>query len=60
VPASGRVHVLRFAIPRRFIDSYEVHEAGGRDHLEYWIPSEDLTNFNAAIVGPIVLAQTFP
>lgn len=60
VPASGRGHVLRFELLRRFIDSYDVHEAGGRDHREYWIPSEDLADFNAAIVGPIVLVKTFP
>ncbi len=60
VPASGCGHVLRFAILRRFIDAYEVHEAGGREHLEYWIPSEDLADFNAAIVGPIELVKTFP
>ncbi len=60
VPASGAGHVLRFAILRGFIDTYEVREAGGRKHREYWIPSEDLADFNAAIVGPIVLVRSFP
>ncbi len=60
VPASGAGHVLRFAILRGFIDTYEVREAGGRKHREYWIPSEDLVDFNAAIVGPIVLVRSFP
>lgn len=60
VPASGSGHVLRFDVLRGFIDRYEVREAGGRDHLEYWIPSQDLAAFNAAIVGPIVLVKTFP
>jgi len=60
VPASGRGHVLRFEVLRGFIDRYDVHEAGGRAHLEYWIPSEDLADFKAAIVGPIVLVKTFP
>ena len=60
VPASGSGHVLRLEVLRTFVDRYEVREAGGRDHLEYWIPSEHLAEFNAAIVGPIVLVKTFP
>jgi len=60
VPASGRGHVLRFEVQRSFLDHYEVREAGGREHLEYWIPSEDLARLNAAIVGPITLVRTFP
>jgi hypothetical protein len=35
VPASGRGCVTRFRISKRFLDQYEVHEAGGSDHLEY-------------------------
>ncbi|CCD84804.1 conserved protein of unknown function [Bradyrhizobium sp. ORS 285] len=60
VPASGSGHVLRFEVLREFIDCYQVQEAGGRDHLEYWIPSDHLVEFNAAIVGPIVLVKSFP
>jgi len=37
-----------------------VEEAGGRAHREYWIPAEDLTSFNAAIVGLITVTQRFP
>jgi hypothetical protein len=39
--------------------SYEVKEAGGREHLEYWIPSEDLPAFNEAIVGRIEVIAEF-
>jgi len=60
VPASGRGHVLRFEVQRSFLDQYDVREAGGREHLEYWIPSEHLARLNAAIVGPITLVRTFP
>src|SRR6266567_4835317 len=38
VPASGAGFVTRFEVKRSFIASYDVQEAGGRDHLEYWIP----------------------
>ena len=60
VPASGSGFVTRFAIRRDFIAKYEVQEAGGRAHLEYWIPAEDLDAFNSAIVGPIEVVRSFP
>jgi hypothetical protein len=60
VPASGSGFVTCFQISRTFIDRYDVKEAGGRSHLEYWIPAEDLNAFNAAIVGPIELVRSFP
>lgn len=60
VPASGAGHVTRFRVRSDFLDRYDVQEAGGRDHLEYWIPAEDLDAFNAAIVGPIEVVSSFP
>jgi len=60
VPASGSGFVTRFRVKRAFIDRYDVKEAGGRSHLEYWIPAEDLDAFNAAIVGPIEVVLSFP
>ena len=58
VPASGTGYVTRFRIRSDFLERYQVQEAGGRAHLEYWIPAEDLAAFNAAIVGEIeVIAQ---
>jgi hypothetical protein len=60
VPASGSGFVTPFQVKRSFIDRYDVQEAGGRSHLEYWIPAEDLDAFNAAIVGPIEVVQSFP
>ena len=60
VPASGSGFVTRFQVRRDFIARYDVQEAGGRSHLEYWIPAEDLDAFNAAIVGLIEVVRTFP
>jgi hypothetical protein len=59
VKASGKGFVTRFRVRRDFLARYEVQEAGGRDHLEYWIPAEDLPDFNAAIVGPIEVTAAF-
>jgi len=52
--------VTRFKVKRSFLAGYDAKEAGGRSHLEYWIPAEDLDAFNAAIVGLIEIAQSFP
>ncbi len=59
VPASGSGFVTRFEVRREFLDRYQVQQAGGRQHLEYWIPAEDLEAFNAEIVGPIVTTASF-
>src|SRR5882757_6078946 len=57
VPASGSGYVTRFEVRKDFLDRYAVQEAGGRAHLEYWIPAEDLNDFNAAIVGRIEVVR---
>src|ERR1700686_2235430 len=59
VPASGAGYVTRFAVLNAFLDRYQVQEAGGSSHLEYWIPAEDLSEFNAAIVGQIDVVAEF-
>lgn len=60
VLASGSGFVTRFDVRTAFLAAYEVHEAGGRDHREYWIPAEKLSAFNAAIVGQIQVTRSFP
>lgn len=60
VPASGSGFVTRFAVRRDYLDGYAVQEAGGRAHLEYWIPAEELPAFNQAIVGEIEVVRRFP
>jgi hypothetical protein len=56
---SGSGYVTRFSVRRSFLDRYEVHQVGGRTILEYWIPSEDLTELNANIVGRIEVAAEY-
>jgi hypothetical protein len=60
VPASGRGYVTRFQVSKAFLDAYQIQEAGGRAHREYWIPAEDLPAFNAALVGEIAVVAEFP
>jgi hypothetical protein len=59
VPASGAGYVTRFRVQRSFLARYQVQEAGGQAHREYWIPAEDLSAFNAALVGEIEIVATF-
>ena len=59
VPASGSGFVLRFEVRRDFLDRCDIQQAGGRQHLEYWIPAEELSAFNEAIVGEIQIISEF-
>lgn len=59
VKADGAGYVTRFAVRRDFLEPYPVQQAGGREHLEYWIPAEDLPAFNDAIVGQIEVVAEF-
>ena len=60
VPASGSGFVTRFAVRSDFLANYDIQEAGGVAHREYWIPAEELDAFNAAIVGSIEVVRSFP
>ena len=59
VKQSGSGYVTRFRVRRSFLDRYQVHQAGGRTILEYWIPAEDLAELNANIVGYIELVAEY-
>ncbi len=60
VPHSGSGYVTCFEVRQDFLDRYKVQEVGGRTHLEYWIPAEELPAFNAAIVGKIMVTAAYP
>lgn len=53
VPHEGVGHVTAFDVRREFLDRYSPQVAGGRALSEYWIPAEDVDEFNANIVGLI-------
>ncbi len=59
VPASGAGFVTRFRVRREYLAGFEVQDAGGKAHQEYWIPAEDMDIFNAAIVGQIEVVREF-
>lgn len=59
VKASGAGFVTRLDVRKDFLDRYDVHQVGGQTILEYWIPAEDLAEFNRNIVGRIELVARF-
>ena len=52
-------YVTRFAVEDEYISRFEPHQVGASYHMEYWIPAEELAEFNRHIVGEIEVIQTF-
>ena len=52
-------YVTKFEVRKSFLDKYDVKVVGGRTHEEYWIPAEDLEEFNRNIVGKIEVISEF-
>ena len=46
-------YVTRFYVKSEYLRRYQVQTVGGSVHQEYWIPSEELEEFNKNIVGRI-------
>jgi hypothetical protein len=59
VKASGVGYVTRFEVEKAHLDQYDVQQAGGQTILEYWIPAEELDEFNRHIVGLIEVVREF-
>ena len=58
--ASGHAgYVTRFAVKADFLSRHQVRTVGNRTHQEYWIPAEDLPEFNRNIVGEIEVIAEF-
>ena len=45
--------VTKFEVKKEFMDKYDTHQVGGKNHTEWWIPAEDLEELNNNIVGLI-------
>jgi hypothetical protein len=55
----GTGYVLRFRIESTYLAQFPVRTAGARIHREYWIPAEELAEFNRHIVGVIEMVSEF-
>lgn len=56
----GKGYVTKFKIRCEFVEKYRVEQVGGRHHTEWWIPAEDLEDFNDNIVGGIEVIYEEP
>jgi hypothetical protein len=52
-------YVTRFAVKTSYLSRFTVQKVGGTLHLEYWIPAEQLSEFNQNIVGKIEVVSEF-
>jgi hypothetical protein len=59
VKASGIGYVTRFRVRREFLERYQVQQVGGQTILEYWIPAEELEEFNSNIIGQIEVEHVY-
>jgi hypothetical protein len=59
VKASGAGYVTRFAVEADFLSRYEEQVVGGDTHREWWVPAEELEEFNRHIVGMIEVTRRF-
>ncbi len=51
--------VTAFHVRLDHLGRFELHEVGGREHREYWIPAEELDDFNRNLVGRIDVTAQF-
>lgn len=58
-PAIGAGFVTRFHVRAEFLSRYEMKTVGSAIHKEYWIPADELPEFNRNIVGKIEIVAEF-
>lgn len=55
----GVGYVTRFHVRSEYLKRHEVQTVGGSVHQEYWIPAEELSEFNQNIVGPVEIIAEY-
>ncbi len=53
----GKGYVLKFAVRKSFLDTFEIQVVGASHQTEWWIPAEQMNEFNAAIIGKIEVVE---
>jgi hypothetical protein len=51
--------VTQFGVPTSYLEKFEPHTVGSSVHVEYWIPAEQLSEFNASIRGAILVDRAY-
>jgi hypothetical protein len=59
VRESGVGYVTAFEVDADYVAKFEVKQVGGREHLELWVPAEELATFNQNIVGVIRVIREY-
>lgn len=59
VRENGAGYVTAFDVDAEYIARFEVKQVGGREHLELWVPAEELATFNQYIIGVIRVVREF-
>lgn len=55
----GTGYVLRFQIDGEFLSRYAIQTVGANVHQEYWIPADQLAEFNSHLIGQIEIVSSF-
>lgn len=50
---SGAGYVTAFDVDAEYLARFEVRKVGSQEHLELWVPADELEEFNRHIVGKI-------
>jgi len=58
-PEIGAGYVLRFRVRTEYLARFELRTVGSAIHKEYWVPADDLPEFNQNIVGKIEMIAEF-
>jgi hypothetical protein len=58
-PQTRAGYVTRFRIRKAYISRFPVRTVGSSIHQEYWIPADQLEEFNANIIGLIEVLVEF-
>jgi hypothetical protein len=52
-------YVTRFEIDDGYAQGFEPRKVGAKEHLEFWVPAEELPTFNSHIAGPILVVAAY-
>jgi hypothetical protein len=55
----GTGYVTAFEVDSNYIAQFEVRKVGGSEHLELWVPAEELERFNNHIAGAIRVIASY-
>jgi len=51
--------VLRFDVETDYVSKFPIQKVGGKQHLELWVPAEELEEFNRHIVGKLTIVDVY-